>query len=96
MFADHSELIEMANISGFKFVEDATTGLEETLLSSSTVRPVPAGVVTQMSGDRQLQDADDRKSAGASQYDMIGIVADVRDIISFLCQVKSSQVAREI
>ena len=38
MFAEHSELIEMADISGFTFVTDPTTGIEEALLSVSDVR----------------------------------------------------------
>jgi len=37
MFAKHSELIEMTQLSGFTFVEDATAGVEETVLSSSDI-----------------------------------------------------------
>jgi len=37
MFAEHSELIEMADMSGFTFVEDATAGMEEVLLSDSAI-----------------------------------------------------------
>jgi len=36
MFSEHaSELVEMAEMSGFVFVEDATSGVEEVLSSSS-------------------------------------------------------------
>ena len=37
MFGEHSELIEMADVSGFAFVEDATIGENEGLSSSSDV-----------------------------------------------------------
>ena len=37
MFAGPSELVEMTNLSGFTFVEDATFGDEETVLSSTEI-----------------------------------------------------------
>jgi len=37
MFGEHSELIEMAQISGFAFVEDATVGARKVIVSSSDV-----------------------------------------------------------
>jgi len=38
MFAEHSELIELAHLSGFTFVDEETLVVEETVLSSSTER----------------------------------------------------------